>query len=50
LWKKLAPGLSVRILRLSALLQMKRSAGRPQDLADVDELNLLHGKPSSYDT
>ena len=48
--EELAPGLSVRILRLPALLQMKRSAGRPQDLADVDELNLLHGKPSSYDT
>jgi hypothetical protein len=42
--EELAPGVSVRILRLPALLQMKRSAGRPQDLADVDELNLLHRK------
>jgi hypothetical protein len=23
--------------------------GRPQDLADTDELSLLHGLPSSYD-
>jgi hypothetical protein len=28
---------------------MKTQAGRSQDLADVDELNLLHGKKSSYD-
>ncbi len=45
-----SPGLPVRILRLSTLLQMKRQAGRPQDLADIDELNLLHGERSSYDT
>ena len=43
------PGLQVRIVSLDALLAMKRSAGRPRDLADIDELNLLHGKPSSYD-
>ena len=29
---------------------MKRAAGRPLDLADIDELNLLHGRPSSYDS
>jgi hypothetical protein len=28
---------------------MKAEAGRGQDLADIDELNLLHGKKSSYD-
>jgi hypothetical protein len=44
-----APGLPVRIVCLSTLLQMKRSAARPQDIADVDEINLLHGNPSSYD-
>jgi hypothetical protein len=43
------PGLPVRIVRLAALLAMKRAAGRSQDLADIDELNLLHGNPSSYD-
>lgn len=43
------PGLPVRILRLETLLRMKSEAGRGQDLADVDELNLLHGKKSSYD-
>jgi len=47
---EVASGKFVRVLRLDALLAMKRAAGRPQDLADVDELNLLHGQPSSYDT
>lgn len=44
-----APGLPVRIVSLAALLRMKRRAGRPQDIADIDEMNLLHGKRSSYD-
>jgi len=39
----LAPGVPVHILRLEALLALKQSAGRPQDLADVAELRLLHG-------
>jgi len=43
------PGLPTRIVRLATLLAMKRTAGRPQDLADIDELNLLHGNRSSYD-
>lgn len=43
-------GATVRVWRLDALLAMKRAADRPQDLADVDELHLLHGRPSSYDT
>ena len=47
--RELAPGLPVRIVCLETLLQMKKSAGRPQDLADIDELSLLHGLPSSYD-
>jgi hypothetical protein len=44
-----ASGLPVRIVSLATLLKMKRLAGRPQDLADIDEINLLRGKPSSYD-
>ena len=47
--EELLPGLKVRIVNLSTLLAMKRAAGRSQDMADIDELNLLHGKPSSYD-
>jgi hypothetical protein len=47
--REAAPGLPVRIVALETLLEMKRSAARPQDLADIDEISLLHGKPSSYD-
>lgn len=39
----IAPGAPVHILRLGTLLRLKREAGRPQDLADIAELNLLHG-------
>jgi predicted nucleotidyltransferase len=44
-----APGLSARVVSLNTLLSMKKAAGRSQDKADIDELNLLHGKSSSYD-
>jgi predicted nucleotidyltransferase len=44
-----SPGLAARILRLDSLLRMKAEAGRGQDLADIDELNLLHERKSSYD-
>jgi hypothetical protein len=43
------PGLPIHIVSLDTLLTMKRAAGRPHDLADIDELSLLHRKPSSYD-
>jgi len=49
LWQELAPGLKIPVIRLETLLAMKRDSGRPKDLADLDELNLLYGKPSSYD-
>ncbi len=41
--EEVAPGVPVRVVRLQALLRLKREAGRPQDLADVAELRLLHG-------
>lgn len=44
--EELAEGVPVRILRLNALLALKRAAGRPQDLADIAELGLLHGEGS----
>jgi predicted nucleotidyltransferase len=47
--REVAPGLTVRIVSLETLLEMKRAAKRPKDLADIDELSLLHGLPSSYD-
>jgi predicted nucleotidyltransferase len=38
-------GRAVRVIGLSALLKNKRAAGRPQDLADVAELEKLSGRP-----
>jgi len=40
--EQLAPGVPVRILRLETLLRLKQEAGRPQDLADIAELKLIH--------
>lgn len=42
--EEVAPGVPVHIIRLAALVRLKRAAGRPQDLADLDELRLLHGE------
>ncbi len=39
----MAPGVPLRIVRLAALRRLKAAAGRPQDLADIAELRLLHG-------
>ncbi|MCC7195442.1 MAG: hypothetical protein IT356_07805 [Gemmatimonadaceae bacterium] len=36
--EEVAPGVPIRIVRLSTLIRLKRTAGRPQDLADIDEL------------
>jgi sirohydrochlorin ferrochelatase len=36
--QRLADDIPVRIVRLEALLRLKREAGRPQDLTDVAEL------------
>lgn len=47
--RELAGGLPVRIVSLGTLFAMKKAAGRLKDLADIDELSLLHGLPSSYD-
>ncbi|MCC7293932.1 MAG: hypothetical protein IT449_17875 [Phycisphaerales bacterium] len=45
--EELAPGVPLRIARLETSLRLKRQAGRPQDLADIAELRLLHGGSSS---
>ncbi len=45
--EEIAPGVPVRIVRLAALLRLKRAAGRPQDLADIAELTLLHGEAAN---
>lgn len=42
--EELAPGALVRVLRLETLLRLKQEAGRPQDLADIAELKLIHRK------
>lgn len=40
----IAPDVPVRVLRLETLMKLKREAGRKQDLADVAELEALHGR------
>lgn len=42
--EEVAPGVPVHIVRLESLLRLKQAAGRPQDLADIAELRLLHGE------
>ena len=42
--EEVAPGVPVRIVRLEALLKLKRESGRPQDLADIAELLLANGE------
>ena len=44
--EEVAPRVPVRVVRLQTLLRLKREAGRPQDIADVAELRLLHGDAS----
>lgn len=46
--QEIRPGLLVPFVCLETLLEMKTKTGRPQDLADVDELSLLHGRKSNY--
>jgi len=40
--EKVAPDLMARIVRLEVLLELKRDASRPQDLADIDALTKLY--------
>jgi hypothetical protein len=39
-WEDVA-GIPSPVLRLKELLRMKRESGRPQDLADIEQLNLI---------
>lgn len=41
----LSEDVPVRLVALETLLQMKRETGRLKDLADIEELDLLHGRP-----
>lgn len=34
--REISPGVTVRIVSLPTLLEMKKTSGRPQDLADID--------------
>jgi hypothetical protein len=38
---EVAPGVPVRVVRLQTLIDLKRAAGRPRDLADIHELQQL---------
>lgn len=46
---EVSPGLSVRVVRLEMLLQMKKTGWTPPRPGGCDELSLLHGLPSNYD-
>jgi hypothetical protein len=39
--EEVAAGVPIRVLRYESLLELKRRAGRPQDLADIAELETL---------
>lgn len=41
--QNIAPGVPVRIVRLSTLIRLKKQVGRLQDLADIEELRKIHG-------
>jgi predicted nucleotidyltransferase len=45
-WDEIA-GIRVPILRYDELIRMKRAAGRPKDLADVAELELIFGEETT---
>ena len=40
--EQVTPELQARVVRLEALLELKRQAARPQDLADIDALIKLY--------
>jgi len=42
-WEEVA-GIRAPILRYDELIRLKRSSGRPQDLIDIDQLELMFGK------
>ena len=39
--REISPGLEAPVVTLETLLEMKRVAGRPQDLADIAELTRI---------
>jgi hypothetical protein len=43
------PGASPRIASIEHLMQMKREAGRPQDLPDLEKLGMIQQLKSSMD-
>jgi hypothetical protein len=42
-WEEVA-GIRAPVLRYDELIRLKRSSGRPQDLIDIDQLELMFGK------
>ena len=42
-WEEVA-GIRAPILRYSELIRLKRSSGRPEDLIDIEQLELMFGK------
>ena len=44
-WQKISEGNSVPFVALRDLLELKRKAGRPKDLIDLDRLGRIHRPP-----
>ena len=42
-FKEIVPGIQARIVAFDDLMTLKTQAGRAQDLADIEQLNLLRG-------
>ncbi|CAG0965852.1 hypothetical protein PHYC_00979 [Phycisphaerales bacterium] len=45
--EEVGPGVPMRVVRLETLLVLKKTAGRPQDLADIAELERRRGMRSN---
>jgi hypothetical protein len=48
-WMEIAPGQSASFLSLPDLVRLKRQAGRPQDILDIEKLNVIAAQVKPHD-
>jgi hypothetical protein len=48
-WLEIAPGVPASFLSLADLLRLKRRAGRPQDMLDVEQLKKIRAQVDPHD-